>query len=182
MSPRLGAREVVGLTPTDVAEWIASLPEAPRQREQVADLLRAVLNLAIDRELIDRNPAARSRRKTKAKSARTARREVSRLTREEVVTIAARMPPERQLAVLVAAYTGVRFGELAALRRSDFELRRNDDRKLIGAALDRRTGRTAHADHALRREVRQGQARRGQSAAHEGVRVIYTRPEKPRTF
>ena len=119
VSPRLGAHEVAGLTPTDVAEWRQGLPEAPRQREQVSDLLRAVLNLAVDRELISRNPATRSRRKIKAKEARTTRLEVPRLTREEVVTIAAHMPPERRFAVLLAAYTGVRFGELAALRRSD---------------------------------------------------------------
>ena len=82
-----------------------------------------MLNLAVDGELISRNPATRSRRKIKAKEARTTRREVPRLTREEVVTIAAHMLPERRFAVLLAAYTGVRFGELAALRRSDFELR-----------------------------------------------------------
>ena len=135
VSPTLGSNDVAGLTPTDVAEWKAGLPEAPRQREQVSDLLRAVLNLAIDRELIDRNPAARSRRKVKGKIARTPRRDVPRLTREEVASIAAHMPSERQCAVLLSAYTGLRFGELAGLRRSDLVLRRNDDGELIGTTL-----------------------------------------------
>lgn len=135
VSPTLGSIEIASLSPTDVADWKAALPEAPRQREQVSDLLRAVLNLAIDRELIDRNPAARSRRKVKGKIARSPRREVRRLTREEVARIAAHMPPERQCAVLLSAYTGLRFGELAGLRRRDLALRRTEQGELIGTTL-----------------------------------------------
>lgn len=135
VSPTLGSSEVASLTPADVAEWKAGLPEAPRQREQVSDLLRAVLNLAIDRELIDRNPASRTRRKVKGKPARVGRREIPRLTREEVAMIAAHMPAERQCALLLAAYTGLRFGELAGLRRSDLSLRRTEDGELIGTTL-----------------------------------------------
>ena len=154
VSPTLGSQEVVSLKPSDVAEWRAGLPKAPRQREQVSDLLRTVLNLAVDRELISRNPATRSRRKIKAKVARTTRREVPRLTREEVVTIAAHMPSERRFAVLLAAYTGVRFGELAALRRSDFELRRQDDGELIGATLTvTRAVTRPKGDDGIRRSV-----------------------------
>ncbi len=135
VSPILGSSAVVGLSPTDVAEWRESLPAAPRQREQVSDLLRAVLNLSVERELIDRNPAARSRRKVKGRTSRVRRREVPRLTREEVALIASHMPDERQFAVLLAAYTGLRFGELAALRRTDLALRRLEDGPLIGATL-----------------------------------------------
>lgn len=135
IAPGLGTREVASLTPTDVAEWRASLPPAPRQQDQASDLLRALLNLGLDREIIHRNPAARSRRKTKGSTGRTARREIPRLTRHEVATMAAAMPPERSFAVLLAAYTGIRFGEMAALRRSDFEFTRNDSGELVAATM-----------------------------------------------
>lgn len=133
--PTLGDREAATLTPTDVAEWRASLPDAPRQRDQAHDLLRAVLNLGMEREILDRNPAARTRRRTKGGTTRTARREVRRLTREEVATMAAAMPDERRFAVLLAAYTGIRFGELAALRRSDLTITRDDDGEAVAAAV-----------------------------------------------
>ena len=135
IAPGLGTREVASLTPTDVAEWRASLPPAPRQRDQASDLLRAVLNLGLDRGIIYRNPAARSRRKTKGATGRTARREVQRLTRDEVATMAAAMQPERSFTVLLAAYTGIRFGEMAALRRSDLELTRNESGKLVAPVM-----------------------------------------------
>lgn len=135
IKPGLGDCEVASLTPTDVAEWRMTLPPAPRQRDQASDLLRAVLNLGLDREIIFRNPAARSRRKTKDGTGRASRREVPRLTREEVATMAATIQPERSFAVLLAAYTGVRFGEMAALRRSDLELTRNESGKLIAALM-----------------------------------------------
>lgn len=133
--PTLGDREAATLTPTDVADWRASLPDAPRQRDQAHDLLRAVLNLGMDREILDRNPAARTRRRTKGGTTRTARREVPRLTRDEVATMAAAMPEERRFAVLLAAYTGVRFGEMAALRRSDLTISRNNDGEPVGASV-----------------------------------------------
>lgn len=135
IAPGLGTREIASLTPTDVAEWRASLPLAPRQRDQASDLLRAVLNLGLDREILFRNPATRSRRKTKGSTGRAGRREIPRLTRHEVATMAAAMPPERSFAVLLAAYTGIRFGEMAALRRSDFEFTRNDSGELVAATM-----------------------------------------------
>ena len=64
------------------------------------------------------------------------------------------MPPECRFAVLLAAYTGVRFGELAALRRSDFELRRQDDGELIGVTLTvARAVTRPKGDDGIRRSV-----------------------------
>lgn len=110
-----------------MTEWRAGLPPAPRQREQANDLLRAVLNLAIEQGRIVVNPAATSRRKTRDK--RTRRRDPSktfRLTREQVQVLADAMPPKFRFAVLFAAGTGLRFGEMAALRRTDFTIIRDD--------------------------------------------------------
>ena len=49
--------------------------------------------------------------------------------------MAAAMQPERSFTVLLAAYTGIRFGEMAALRRSDLELTHNESGKLIAAVM-----------------------------------------------
>lgn len=123
----LGDQAVTSVTPTMVAQWRASLPPAPRQREQVGDLVRAVLNLAIERQLVLSNPAATSRRKTRDKrGAQRDPKRTFRLTRDQVATAADAMPEHRRFAVLFAAGTGVRFGEMAALRRSDLVIEVDD--------------------------------------------------------
>jgi integrase len=132
----LGNRDAATLTPSDVAEWRASLPPAPRQRQQAVDLLRAVLNLAIERTELASNPATTSRRKTQGKVVR--RRDPKRtfrLTREQVETLADAMPVQYRFAVLLSAGTGVRFGELAALRRSDLTILRDDAKVMTRARL-----------------------------------------------
>lgn len=135
IAPTLADRVAAELTPTDVAEWRARLPKAPRQREQATDLLRSILGLGVERQILDHNPAARSRRKSKGSTRRSRRRAVPRLTREEVATMAKEMPPERQFAVLLSAYTGIRMGEMIALRRRDFDLTRGEDGHLIHAVM-----------------------------------------------
>lgn len=123
MEPTIGTYEAAKITPTDVAEWRSALPPAPRQREQASDMVRAVLNLAVERRLITHNPAASSRRKTRDKRVRRRSPDLTfRLTREQVNALADAMPPERRFAVLLAAGTGLRFGEMAALRRGDLTL------------------------------------------------------------
>ena len=132
----LGDREAADLTASDVALWRASLPRAARQRQQAADLLRAVLNLAIERTELQSNPAATSRRKTQGKVAR--RRDPKRtfrLTREQIESLADAMPPQYRFAVLLSAGTGVRFGEMAALRKSDLTILWDDARVMTRARL-----------------------------------------------
>lgn len=123
----IGREQVTQVTPLMVAEWQMGLPTAPRQREQARGLLRAVLNLAIEQGRIVVNPAVTSRRKTKDK--RALRRDPSRtfrLTREQVTALAEVMPPKHRFAVLFAAGTGLRFGEMAALQRDDLTILRDE--------------------------------------------------------
>jgi len=132
----LGNRDAASLTASDVAVWRASLPPAARQRQQAADLLRAVLNLAIERTELESNPAATSRRKTQGKvTRRRDPKRTFRLTREQIETLADAMPPKYRFAVLLSAGTGVRFGELAALRRSDLTILRDDAKVMTRARL-----------------------------------------------
>ena len=112
----LGNRDAASLTPSDVAEWRASLPPAPRQRQQAVDLLRAVLNLRSNARSwrATQQPPAAGRLRARSCGARDPKR-TFRLTREQVETLADAMPPQYRFAVLLSAGTGVRFGELAAL-------------------------------------------------------------------
>ena len=122
IEPSIGAQAVAELTATDVADWRAQLPPGSRQREQTEDLLRAVLGLAIERRLINFNPAARTRRKRKGRNTRAKARDTILLSPAEVAALAKAMPPERSFAVLISAWCGLRQGEMFALRRSDLNI------------------------------------------------------------
>lgn len=132
----LGKRDVATLTASDVAAWRATLPAAARQRQQAADLLRAVLNLAIERTELESNPAATSRRKTQGKvTRRRDPKRTFRLTREQVEALAEAMPPQHRFAVILSAGVGCRAGELFALRRSDLTIVRDDAGVITRARL-----------------------------------------------
>lgn len=126
----------MSLTPLDVAGWRSGLPSAPRQRGQVGDLLCAVLNLAIEHGRVATNPAATSRRKMKGRNTRQRDPEPTfRLTRDQVVALADAMPPHYRFAVLLAAGTGLRVGEMGALRRSDLTIICDDSGTMARARI-----------------------------------------------
>ncbi|MFD5336799.1 tyrosine recombinase XerC [Streptomyces hawaiiensis] len=79
-------------------------------------LLRAQMNTAVDDELIRRNPC----RIKGADRYDVPERPVH--TVAEVFAVADSMAPRYRLLVLLAAFTTLRFGELAALRRRDVDL------------------------------------------------------------
>ncbi|WP_411969460.1 tyrosine-type recombinase/integrase [Geodermatophilus sp. YIM 151500] len=72
-------------------------------------ILHMIINTAVDDGRLVRNPASR------VKHPRPARREKRFLTHPEVAALAEAAGPDR-LVILVLAYCGLRFGELAALR------------------------------------------------------------------
>jgi len=131
----IGTQPVADMTATEVARWRAALPPAKRQREQVENLLRAVLGLALERRLIDFNPAARTRRKRKGRDTRAKARDTILLTPAEVAALAKAMPAARSFAVLISAWCGLRQGELFALRRSDLHVLRDDNAKIASATV-----------------------------------------------
>jgi integrase len=87
------------------------------------NVLRAVLATAVESRLLASNPAAGVRLdRAKAKRARQSRREDRVfLTARQVHELADAMPDRYGLVVVFAAYTGVRAGELAALRVRDVD-------------------------------------------------------------
>jgi integrase len=83
-------------------------------RAHAYSLLRTILGTAADHRLISSNPA-------KIRGAGNVERvhDVRPASLEELETIAATMPDNLRLMVLLAAWCALRFGELAELRRSD---------------------------------------------------------------
>ena len=82
---------------------------------QVYSLLKSIFNAAIYDELIERNPA-------KDKAATIVRSRPSKVaTIEQVEALSQAVPARYRVAVLLAAYTGLRQGELFGLARKHFD-------------------------------------------------------------
>lgn len=114
--PALGARPLASLRRAHVEEWAKGLPLAASSARMVFETLSNMLAAAVEDERIPRNPA---------KGARVAKAEVPPLvplTPEEVRAIACNTVDRVRAAVLVAAGTGLRQGELFGLTvdRVDF--------------------------------------------------------------
>jgi integrase len=115
--PALGSAPLRSITPALVRSWYATLdPDAPVMRAHAYALLRTILKTAEADDLIATNPA-RIRRAGSAR--RTVR--IKPATLAELDVIAAAMPPRLRLLVLLAAWCGLRYGELAELRRADID-------------------------------------------------------------
>ena len=102
-----------------VREWVVDLQidglSASRIR-QARNVLHAVFKMAVDGSMVARNPVAG----VKTPPVVTPPRRY--LTAEQVWKLADAMGPPYDLLVLVLSYTGIRFGEAAALRRSHCDL------------------------------------------------------------
>ena len=119
--PGLGDKRLVALTVTEVREWFASLDSFPTRNANAYSLLRTILNQAVDDELIDLNPCRVKRAAVKHRKS-----EPVALTADEIRALAAKMPEQWRALVLLGGFSGLRWGELAALRRSDLTLKEGD--------------------------------------------------------
>lgn len=106
------------ITPAVVRVWTGKLdPTRPTQRAHAYGLLRAILATAVDDEILPSNPC----RVRGAGNAERARK-IQPATLEELHTCVHAMPEAYRMLVLLAAWCGLRFGELAELRRHDLEM------------------------------------------------------------
>jgi len=113
---KLGARPVRELTDAELQRLVNSYVEKGSSRSLLSKLtmyLRAILDVAVDRRLIERNPA----RKLKAKS----RKRSSQLshTSKECAALFAVASGSDHLAIRILVQLGLRSEELFALRRND---------------------------------------------------------------
>lgn len=128
--PTFGERTIASIRPSEVQAWVRDRTEvlAPSTVEVVFRIFAAILNAAVDDQIIDRSPA------TGARLPRQAKHQVEPPTVEQVTSLIDAMPERYRALVVLAAGTGLRQGECFGLTvdRVDF-LRRTVrvDRQLV---------------------------------------------------
>lgn len=114
--PVLGDLGLAEITPEHVRTWFAGMgSEHETRNAQAYAVLNGVFNTAVADDLIERNPC----RIKGAAQVKHAKRSVVLLDAAELTTLAATMPADARLAVLLAGWCGLRKGEVFALRRCD---------------------------------------------------------------
>src|SRR5437764_5455040 len=114
----IGQYELARITPSVVRDWYANVT-LTAGRDQAAKsyrLLRAILNTAVDDELIVRNPC-----RIRGGGADHAE-ERPMIDAELVFRLADAIAPRLRALVIVAGFVGLRTGELLGLRRCDIDL------------------------------------------------------------
>jgi integrase len=123
--PTFGDTAVTAITPAAVRGWHADLARSkgskvkdrPTARAHAYGLLRTILNTAVADDLIPSNPC-RVRGGGQAKRVKRIRP----ATLAELTALVDAMPERYRVMVLLASWCGLRFGELAELRRHDVDL------------------------------------------------------------
>lgn len=110
IEPTWGTVPLTSVTHADVQRWVAALELAPASVRKTHRVLSMVLAWAVKDERITRNPADR------VSLPRVHEAERRYLTHGQVEQLAEACGPESRLVVLFLAYTGLRWGEMAALR------------------------------------------------------------------
>jgi len=115
--PELGVKRLPAITPALVRQWHTGLgPNRPTQRAHAYSLLRSILATAVTEQILASNPcviraAGVARRRSKTEPA----------TIDELRVIRENMPDRLRLAVDLAAWCGLRQGEILELRRGDVD-------------------------------------------------------------
>lgn len=119
-TPDLGARPLSSITPMHVQAAIDARGQAVSAATLTRDVaaLRAVLNAAVDADLIGRSPA----RKVALPKVRPPQRKL--LTPEELVRLADAVPARYRALILVGGVLGLRWGEAIGLRVCDVDFMR----------------------------------------------------------
>jgi len=119
VAPRFGEASVGRITAVEVQAWLADLHASGLSPNTVAKayrLLKGSLDGAVEAGLIARSPCA-------IKGAGTEHRDEMRIaTPEQVAALAEAVGPRWEALVVTAAYSGLRWGELAGLRRCDVDV------------------------------------------------------------
>jgi integrase len=119
ISPSIGRYDLAAVTPARVRAWRSSLLDGGVGQVTVAKayrLLRAVMNTAVDDELIRRNPCRIKGAGRESSPERTV------VSVEQVYRLAGAIDGRWRALVLLAAFGGLRWGELAGLRRHRLDL------------------------------------------------------------
>jgi integrase len=120
INPRFGDMPVAAITPAAVREWHARLKAStgPTMRAHAYGLLRTIMNTAVADEVIGANPC-------RVRGGGSARRvkKIRPASLPELEILVKALPDRYRLMALLACWCGLRFGELAELRRSDVDVK-----------------------------------------------------------
>lgn len=118
--PKLGDTAIDRITPQTVRNWHASTaPDHPSARAHAYSLLRTIMNTAHSDDLLPKgNPC----RIWGAGQNPPSKHEVKDLPLPVLEQLVAEMPRQYAALVLLAAWCGLRLGELLALQRKDLDL------------------------------------------------------------
>jgi integrase len=122
LEPEFANLPITDMTREVVRRFFARLTRegmAPGTVRKIHTVLSAILSEAVELELLPANPCTRMRGLPTVRSD-----EPVFLNAEQVRTLAEAMPQHYRLFIYTAAYTGLRAGELAGLRRKDVDLLR----------------------------------------------------------
>lgn len=115
--PYFGAMPLREVTLAEIKAWRRSLdPKTASSNAAAYRLLRSILQAAEEEELIDRAPP-----KIRGASNAPAKQVVVPATFEQITVIVDEMPERLKLLIVLAAFVGLREGELLELRRSDVD-------------------------------------------------------------
>lgn len=116
----LGDEMMRAITPADIRAWWVALcfeKKTPTRNTHAYQLLKTIFNAALSDKLVAENPC---QIKSAAKPPKA--REVEALTTAELAKVAEAAPECYRVAVFVAAWCGLRSGELFELRRKDIHV------------------------------------------------------------
>lgn len=117
--PTFGPVPMGRIGPLEVRAWLADLAASDvsaASAHRAFRLLRRIMNVAVQSEVIARSPC------TGVRPPQVPRNEMRFCTPEEVADLAEVVDPGYRCLVLTAAYTGLRWGELAGLKRKRVDL------------------------------------------------------------
>lgn len=117
IKPWLGERTLPQITRFTLETWHADLAIAGRNPATISKahaLIKTALGRAADDDRITRNPA------TQTAPARPAKPKWQLVTRPQFATLLTEIPERYRCLVLLAAHTGLRWSEIVALTRADY--------------------------------------------------------------
>jgi integrase len=118
LRPTLADRALTAISPTDVRNWHARLLTGKVYRARAYGLLRTIMLTATTDGLIPASPCVIKKAGSVGRSI-----EINPPELDELATLVAAMPQRLQLAVHLAAWCALRYGEIMELRRCDIDLK-----------------------------------------------------------
>lgn len=118
--PTFGRMRLRDITKGAVRRWYEDTLEGngdtPRANSKAYGLLRAIMNSAVDEDLIEASPVH-----IRGAGYQPKRRRLEPASIEELDVIVENMPEKWKLMVLLASWCALRYGEIAELRRKDIK-------------------------------------------------------------